>query len=598
MNFPSISEITDKAQNAFKRFPLTLLWAIFGTFFCIYLIEYNSRDFFDVHSDIVLTLIVGISWLIGTQFFIEQLENPKKSQWINLVVLPLLPLLYWYFPQEQHYDDSPVYLFRFFLFLIAGHLFVLFAPFLLKWDKNAYWNYLKSIGTAIIRSLFFSGILYVGLILALAAIDALFDVSIKGKRYGQLFLFCLGIVNTWIYLSDFPKNILQNTTIYFQKALEVLVKYILIPLVILYLAILYAYSAKIVIQWELPKGWVSYLVIALSFLGYIIQVIINPIQKNLKSWTINKFYPWFYFLLIPLNALLFVAILRRITDYGITENRYFVIAIGIWNVGILAYLLLSRKKALKVIPISLFVITLLSSIGFWSAFKVSENSQVNQFNTLFTSVKNKNNTATEEELDRLKSILDYLEDRKKVSRLDGITRLNLEGFRDTIVDDYRNHGYLDQAKIWDSLAIKLDSTTMTKSDYTNEYYNLYSTWDKPHYNNISDYDQFAYLDLYAYNEHTITLDTLEIVLETNAKKLTINSKNSSAVLLEFPLASKLDALTKYDQNINKAPEKELILEAQSKAISARLIFIELSFNKNNDTIQLNNVKAALFLKRN
>ena len=598
MNFPSISEITDKAQNAFKRFPLTLLWAIFGTFFCIYLIEYNSRDFFDVHSDIVLTLIVGISWLIGTQFFIEQLEIPKKSQWIKLVVLALLGLLYWYFPKEQHYDDSPVYLFRFFLFLIAGHLFVLFAPFLLKWDKNAYWNYLKSIGTAIIRSLFFSGILYVGLILALAAIDALFDVSIKGKRYGQLFLFCLGIVNTWIYLSDFPKNILQNTTIYFQKALEVLVKYILIPLVILYLAILYAYSAKIVIQWELPKGWVSYLVIALSFLGYIIQVIINPIQKNLKSWTINKFYPWFYFLLIPLNALLFVAILRRITDYGITENRYFVIAIAIWNVGILAYLLLSRKKALKVIPISLFVITLLSSIGFWSAFKVSENSQVNQFNTLFTSVKNKNNTATEEELDRLKSILDYLEDRKKVSRLDGITRLNLEGFRDTIVDDYRNHGYLDQAKIWDSLAIKLDSTTMTKSDYTNEYYNLYSTWDKPHYNNISDYDQFAYLDLYAYNEHTITLDTLEIVLETNAKKLTINSKNSSAVLLEFPLASKLDALTKYDQNINKAPEKELILEAQSKAISARLIFIELSFNKNNDTIELNNVKAALFLKRN
>ncbi len=598
MNFPSISEITDKAQNAFKRFPLTLLWAIFGTFFCIYLIEYNSRDFFDVHSDIVLTLIVGISWLIGTQFFIEQLENPKKSQWIKLVVLALLGLLYWYFPKEQHYDDSPIYLFRFFLFLIAGHLFVLFAPFLLKWDKNAYWNYLKSIGTAIIRSLFFSGILYVGLILALAAIDALFDVSIKGKRYGQLFLFCLGIVNTWIYLSDFPKNILQNTTIYFQKTLEVLVKYILIPLVILYLAILYAYSAKIVIQWELPKGWVSYLVIALSFLGYIIQVIINPIQKNLKSWTINKFYPWFYFLLIPLNVLLFVAILRRITDYGITENRYFVIAIAIWNVGILAYLLLSRKKALKVIPISLFVITLLSSIGFWSAFKVSENSQVNQFNSLFTSVKNKNNTATEEELDRLKSILDYLEDRKKVSRLDGITRLSMEGFRDTIVDDYRNHGYLDQAKIWDSLAIKLDSTTMTKSDYTNEYYNLYSTWDKPHYNNISDYDQFAYLDLYAYNEHTITLDTLEIVLETNAKKLTINSKNSSAVLLEFPLASKLEALTKYDQNINKAPEKELILEAQSKAISARLIFIELSFNKNNDTIELNNVKAALFLKRN
>lgn len=598
MNFPSITEISDKAQNAFKRFPLTLLWAIFGTFFCIYLIEFNSRDFFDVHSDVVLTIIVGISWLIGTQFFIEQLDNPKKSQWIKLVVVGFLGLLYWYLPKEQHYDDSPVYLFRFFLFLIAGHLFVLFAPFILKWDKNAYWNYLKSIGIAIIRSLFFSGILYIGLILALAAIDALFDVTIKGKRYGQLFLFCLGIVNTWIYVSDFPKHILQNTTIYFQKALEVLVKYILIPLVILYLAILYAYSAKILIEWELPKGWVSYLVIALSFLGYTIQVIINPIQKDLKSWTINKFYPWFYFLLMPLNVLLFVAILRRIADYGITENRYFVLAIAIWNVGILIFLVFNRKKALKVIPISLFVIAIVSSFGFWSAFKVSENSQVKQFNALFTSVKNNNNTATEEELDRLKSIMDYLEDHKKIARLDGITRLNLEGFRDTIVPDYKNRGYLDQAKIWDSLAIRLDSTSITKNEFQNDYYNLYSSWENPHYTMITNYDQFAYLDLYAYNQNKITLDSLEVSLDTNAKMILIRSKNTTGVTLEFPLASKLKELIQYDHNLNKAPEKELTLEANSKTLSGKLIFIEFGFTKNNDTIHLNNLKAALFLKRN
>ena len=598
MNFPSITEITDKAQNAFKRFPLTLLWAIFGTFFCIYLIEFNTRDFFDVHSDIVLTIIVGISWLIGTQFFIEQLENPKKSQWIKLIVLGFLGLLYWYLPKEQHYDDSPVYLFRFFLYLIAGHLFVLFAPFILKWDKNAYWNYLKSIAIALLRSLFFSGILYLGLILALAAIDALFDVNIKGKRYGQLFLFCLGIVNTWIYLSDFPKNILQNTTIYFQKALEVLVQYILIPLVILYLAILYAYSAKIVIQWELPKGWVSYLVIALSFLGYIIQVIINPIQKDLKSWTINKFYPWFYFLLVPLNVLLFVAILRRIADYGITENRYFVLAIAIWNVGILAYLLLSRKKALKVIPLSLFAIALLSSIGFWSAFKVSENSQVSHFNSLFSSVKNNNNTATEEQLDRLKSIMNYLEDHKKVSRLDGITRLNLEGFRDTIVDDYRNHGYLDQTKIWDSLSIKLDSTSIVKNEFDNQYYNLYSSWENSHNTEISDYDQFAYLDFYAYNQNIITLDTLEVSLDSNSKIIVVHSKNDASFKLEFPLESRLKELIRYNHNINKAPQKELTLEANSNALSGKLIFLEFGFNKNSDTIQLNNIKAALFLKRN
>ena len=132
-----------------------------------------------------------------------------------------------------------------------------FAPFITKWDKTAYWNYLISVGASIVRSALFSGVLYLGLILALAAIDALFDVSIDGKRYGQLFIFCLGIVNTWIYLSDFPKNILENTKVHINKALEVFVKYILIPLVLLYIIILYVYSFKIIFQWELPKGWVS-----------------------------------------------------------------------------------------------------------------------------------------------------------------------------------------------------------------------------------------------------------------------------------------------------------------------------------------------------
>jgi hypothetical protein len=598
MNIPSLSEITGKAQNAFKRFPLTLIWAIFGTFFCIYLIEYSSRDFFDDHFNAILTLIVGISWLIGTQFFIEQLENPKKWQWLKLVVLALLGLLYWYLPTIQHYDDTPVLIFRFFLYFIAGHLFVLFAPFLLKWDKNAYWNYLKNIGTAILRSLFYSGILYLGLVLALAAIDALFDVTIKGKRYGQLFIFCLGTVNTFVYLSDFPKNIFQNKTIYFQKALEVLVKYILIPLVLLYLVILYAYSAKIVIQWELPKGWVSYLVIALSFLGYTIQVIINPIQKDLKSWTITKFHPWFYYLLIPLNVLLFVAIIRRITDYGITENRYFVFLIAVWNVGIILYLLLSRKKALKVLPISLFIIAILSSIGFWSAFNVSKNSQINQFSKLFATVKNNDITATQDELDRLKSILDYLEERKKVSSLDKITKLNLEGFRDSIVDDYRSYGYLDQNKIWDSLAIKLDSTSLAKNLNDYQYYNLYSSWENAHFTSVSGFDNFAYLDFYSYSQNKISLDSLVARFESKSQKILISSKKDGEIKLEFSLIPRFNDLKKYGNNLSKASENDITIEANSESLSGKLVFIELGFQEENDSIFLNNTKAVLFLKKN
>lgn len=598
MNIPSLTEISNKAHSAIQRFPITLLWAILGSLYCIFLAEKTNYDLFDNDFDSILTIILGISWLIGTQFFMEQLKDQKKWRWLKLLVLVLLGLFYWYLPHVQYYDENPIYTFRFFLYLIAGHLFMLFAPFILNWDKNAYWNYLKIIAIAIIRSLFFSGILYIGLILALAAIDALFDISIPGKRYGQLFIFCLGIVNTWIYLSDFPKNILHNTTINFQKALEVLVKYILIPLILLYLLILYAYSIKIILNWELPKGWVSYLVIVLSLLGYTIQVLINPVQKTLKSWTINKFYPWFYFFLIPLNILLFVAIVRRINDYGITENRYFVFAIALWNVAMIAYVLLSKKKALIVIPSTLFIIAIFSSFGFWSAFSISKKSQTQQFTEIFNAVKLKNNLATADEFDRLKSILRYLEDRKTVSSLDKITNLNLEGFRDSIESERQAYGWLNETKIWDSLAINLDSTSLSLQNNYPNYFNYYSDWDKSYHTNISEFDNFTYLQFSSSSNQKIDMDTLYMKYNNDNQTIAIFSKINDSLQLEIPLLEKFKELEKYGTNLNKVSQNELIIETKSTAISSKLIFSELAFQleKEKDSVYLTNAKAFLFLK--
>ena len=294
MLLPSVAELADKAKIAFKRFPITLVWAIVGTMFGIMLLEDTTAERLEENTDILMTMILGVSWLIGIQFFVEELKAQKKWGWLKLVILGLLFAFFWYMPSNgNELDDNIEFLIRFTLFFIAGHLFVLFAPFVLKWDKSAYWNYLKTMGAAIGRSIFFSGVLYIGLILALAAIDALFEVHIRGERYGQLFIFCLGIVNTLIYLSDFPKNLHDNKGIRFHRALEVFVQYILIPLVLLYLVILYSYGLKILLEWELPKGWVSYLVTALALLGFVVQVIVNPVQKTINSWAINKFYPWF-----------------------------------------------------------------------------------------------------------------------------------------------------------------------------------------------------------------------------------------------------------------------------------------------------------------
>ncbi len=598
MKFPSLIDITGKAQNAFKRFPITLVWVILGSFFYIFLLEENSSVLLKKYSDVLLTLLLGVSWFIGTQFFLEQLKSPKKWMGLKLVVLALLFLFYWHLPDLGKSDVDPTYYIRFFLYFIAGHLFVLFAPFTVKWDKEAYWNYLKSVAYAIIRSAFFSGVLYLGLVLALLAIDSLFNIDIKGERYGQLFIFCLGIVNTWVYLSDFPKGILENRTIAFNKALEVFVKYILIPLVLLYILILYAYGLKIIVQWELPQGWVSYLVTALALLGFLVQVIINPVQKSIKSWVINHFYPWFYILLLPLILLLFVAIFRRIGDYGFTENRYFVLVSAFWILGMAIYLLLGQKKRLKVLPISLFILAILASFGFWGAFSISKNSQVGEFQRVYRDVGAKDNVASFKEYEQLKSILSYLNDRDALSHLDDITGISIQGIlKDTTNGKLETYSWLDTEKILDSLGITLNPKDLKQEGAHGNYYNYYGQGNTGQSLDITDYSSFAPLEIHGNSPDSIRLQSYYIKYRSKSSKLTLHGIEDGKAFLEIPLGPKLEELTQYGKNLHSIDPNKLIMEFKNDSTSAKLVFSNLGFYVKNDSIEISHSSIYLFLKQ-
>ena len=593
MILPSYKELTDKAKHAFKRFPITLTWCIVGSLFFICLIEIDPNNVFEHYKGSLLTFSLGVSWFIGTKFLIEQFERPEKWQWLKIVTLGLLVIFFVHLPDLSPYDVNPKFYVRFFLYLIAGHLFLFFAPFASRWNKEAYWNYLKSVSIAVGRSILFSGVLYLGLVLALLAIKFLFDFDIQGKRYGQLFVFCLGIVNTWTYLSDFPMHVLEKNTITYNKALEVFVKFILIPLVLLYIVILYAYTLKIVLAWSLPKGWVSNLVTALALLGFSIQIMINPVQKTIKSWTINRFYPWFYFLLLPLILLLFIAIFKRIGDYGLTENRYFLLLLAVWILGITLYLLFSRKRRLKILPISLFILAVLSSFGFWGAFNVSKNSQVRQFENLFQRARNKNNMVSRKEYRQLESIISYLDERKSVSELDAITGFAIEdSFRDTT--NSWNH-YISSHSVLDSLGIKIDSSDTEIIENENHYY--YSQWNKPRSYSIVGYDYFIPYNYNGYDEEKNEIGNYRIRFISNTNELWLLSKQDSTETFLISLKEKLVYLSKYGDKLNEADPEELIIESSNEHLATKLIFTELSFYIKKDSIKVNNANAYLFLKR-
>lgn len=576
------NEVGSKSVNAFKRFPIPSLWALLGSLLCIVWIEVDSDNFFQVYRNEILILSLGISWLMATRFFIEQFPNPRKWRILNLIPLGLLGL-YYFLLSEFSYENSDILMQRWFLYLLAGHVFLFFAPFLRYWNSAAFWNYLKDIFIALGRSLLFSGVLYLGLVFALLAIDALFNINIEGRVYGQLFVFCLGIVNTGVYLSDFPGNIQENQSVHYNKPLEVFVKFILVPLIAVYLVILYLYSLKIFISWELPEGWISNMICVLAILGFIIQIIIEPIRKGHSSPLIRKFHPWFYIFLGPLLILLFVAVFRRISDYNFTESRYFLLLLSIWILGIFAYLLSSRNKQLRILPISLFLLIVLSSFGPWGAFQVSTRAQLSEFGELFTEINSGSKEIPRTKADRIVNISRYLANRNKLYKTESVLGFDPEvAFKDF---DRYNIGN----KILDSLEIEIVEDDQQSDDF--QYYTKNTT--EAFTVDLSDYDVFVELQIGRYLK-TPEASTFQMFEEGG----NIEIKKNDVLLLQFNLEEKLRALISKYGNIYKADPGELEFEFKNNKGNFKIVITNLNFEMLDGKAAIDNLRIYLFYGNN
>ena len=90
---------------------------------------------------------------------------------------------------------------------------------------------------------------------------------------------------------------------------------------------------------------------------------------------IQRFFP---LLLLPLLLLMFAAMWVRIRAYGITENRYFVLAAGIWAAASMLYLIIAKKPKNLYLPVALALVALLC-FGPWSSYSVAMDSQNRRF---------------------------------------------------------------------------------------------------------------------------------------------------------------------------------------------------------------------------
>lgn len=160
------------------------------------------------------------------------------------------------------------------------------------------------------------------------------------------------------------------------KLLHVLLNWALTPALLIYTVILYIYSAKILVTMSLPRGSVAVMVLVYCLVAMAAQMAHQLCEKRPFLWFYNHF-SWFA---LPLQVLFWIAVGRRLCDYGVTSSRYFLILCGVLMTLFVVLFLFRNRRGYFFVAAAALALTLLpilfTPLGPESVSRHSQESRI------------------------------------------------------------------------------------------------------------------------------------------------------------------------------------------------------------------------------
>lgn len=376
-------QIWGKADDIILRYPLVLTMALIAAISSVVAIELDTQQNQFTVIKLVMTACLGISLMFAVKMLSQRIG---KEYLMQILALGILAVFFYVLPNSQR-NFTEAYAFVLIPSYILSHLLVSFLSFFGEKRELNFWQYNKNLFINIFLTAVFTGVLVGGVMLAILAVDNLFDLNFNEDLYPKTFLFLAILGSCFIFLLFNGKGLSQlERDSSYPQILKFFTQFVLIPLLLIYVVILYFYFGKILINWELPRGWVSYLILAYSVVGILALLLVHPLKEDsTKSW-VKIFSKVFYYSLIPLLVMLFTAIFTRILEYGYTEARYYVLLLAVWLTAVVLYFIFIKKPTIKFVPVSLFAFGLFALIfPYFNAFSVAKKSQKNELEKILVT---------------------------------------------------------------------------------------------------------------------------------------------------------------------------------------------------------------------
>lgn len=363
--------------NAIARYPLTTIFLLLAVVINAIDIQ-DERDF----SKALFTLVVGVFLSAVSQAGYERFFIKTSARYILMGVVIILTGGYYFVIAPASTLGMEI------MIRTAVALFALLFAFIWVPVMKSKISFNKSFMItfkSIFNSLLFSGVICVGMMIIITAIDQLiFTVDYKVYSHAANIIFTLFAPMYFLSLIPvFPGNSnknqeeIKNQTLLVQKAakcpkfFEILISYIIIPLISIFTVILLIYIIQNIGGEFWSNNLLEPMIVSYSITVIVIYLLASEIENRFTVF-FRKVLPK---VLIPIVVFQIISSVLSLGDTGITHTRYYVILYGLFAAiaGCCLSFLPVRKNG--VVAALLIIFSVFSILPPVDAFTISKSSQ-------------------------------------------------------------------------------------------------------------------------------------------------------------------------------------------------------------------------------
>ena len=359
----SLRNISETLLRVVKRFPVATVLVVAQTAVLSYMVATETEPGSKLLC-LLAFLSAGLFISIATSLWGEE-QRDCRLRWIvegvSLGVCALYCVLV-FLTDVIPNRDLPAFKIGNAAWIALVVLLIPFGSFLREKDDLKVWHFILSLCGALLISGIVAWVMTGGLEGLLFGTAALFDFDAGKKLPLVIMIVCTVLLFWMLLLALIPQSERKhNASSSMPSFLTKIVSWLLLPLLGCYILVLYAYGLNILIQWELPKGMISWLVSAVMAVYVLCYVLLYPQVTHQESWQSKVLTRWLPIVILPLLILMSVGVVRRLADYGVTPPRLYLLTLLLWFYAICIVMLVVPRKRFRWIALSFAALFILSS---------------------------------------------------------------------------------------------------------------------------------------------------------------------------------------------------------------------------------------------